>query len=486
MVDNKQAWRDINAMVLNAMETRASLIQKMLDPRRDLDNECGYVSDPTALQFNEMYNKEGIARRVVHIWPKECWQNHPLIYETEESRETDFEKAWDELDKDKHLCSVMFDADRISGIGRFGLILLGLDDGVDLSQPVRKGQRKLLYTRVFDESVITISTSETDTANPRYGQPITYDIDFEELSGGTAMLRKQTVHWTRVIHVADNRRMSVVLGESRMRSVFNRLQDVRKLLGGSAEMFWQGAFPGLSFEVDPRLMELGTVELDEAALKQQVSDYVNGLQRYLSTVGVGVNSLAPQVADPSNHVEAQLKAIALSIDVPYRVFMGTEEAKLAASQDSKTWAKRVNQRQNDYLTPFLVRPVLDRLIELGILPKPEKLFISWPDMLTPSDKEKADVAAKRTEAMAKFVQGNVEMLMSAKDYLIEVWGFTPDKAELVLRAARENIEGALEAQKAAEAAEVSTKATQKATQIDKAAQAKAKLKGKPNAQSKTA
>lgn len=428
-------------LTANALSSRSASLSALLDGRRDIDTECGYISEPGPNDFNLMYQKEGVAKRVVHIWPDECWQEDPIVYETLKPELTTFEKAWKELVEEYDLFAVMAQADRISGIGRYGIILFGVDnDRGNLNQPVAKAKaRKLLYARTFDESVLTIEKYENDLKSARYGKPEQYNVNFAENTAGGSTSLNSSVHWSRCVHLADNRRMSDVLGESRMRHVFNRLQDIRKILGGSAEMFWQGAFPGLSFEVDPNLLAAGaTIEVDTTAIKAELQNYVNGLQRYLSTTGVSVKSLAPQVADPSHHLEEQMKAIAVSIGVPFRVFMGTEEAKLASNQDTRSWSKRLKHRQNKYLTPFVVRPTIDRLIAMGVLPQPEKkLTIKWPDMLTPSDQEKAEVAKVRTEAMKNYIEGNVEALMDKKNYLTRELGYSEEEADILLETAAE-------------------------------------------------
>ena len=43
------------------------------------------------------------------------------------------------------------------------------------------------------------------------------------------------------------------------------------------------------------------------------------------------------MASPKEHVETHMRNIAISLGIPYRIFLGTEEAKLASSQDVKTW-----------------------------------------------------------------------------------------------------------------------------------------------------
>jgi hypothetical protein len=65
-------------------------------------------------------------------------------------------------------------------------------------------------------------------------------------------------------------------------------------------------------------------------------------------------------------LEAQLDYMAIALGVPKRVFMGSEQGELASSQDSKSWGKRVIKRQNEYLTPMLIRPFIDRLIAMGV------------------------------------------------------------------------------------------------------------------------
>jgi len=433
--DVASLFAGVRHAVSNALTSRSALLTKMLDPRRDLNTECGYITDPQASDFNDMYKQEGVARRVVHVLPEESWQVQPTVYETEDPEETEFERAWRDLAEAHDLFTVLARADIISGIGRFGVIVLGIDDGRRLAEEAVFGAsgRQLLYARPFDESVVKIQAMEKNTASPRYGHPIRYAIQFETSVGGTTSSVTEEVHWTRVIHLADNRRMSDVLGVPRLRPVFNRLQDLRKLLGGSAEMFWQGAFPGFSVEVDPKLLEAGmSVNINVDDVKEQILNYVNGLQRWLQFIGLTVKTLAPQVSDPAAHIEAQLKAIAISLGIPYRVFIGTEEGRLAGGQDARAWAQRVRHRQINYLTPFVVRPLIRRLIDLGVLPEPQSLTIEWPEMLSPSEQERAEIAKVRTEAIKTFVQGDGEQVVPLAFWLTEILGLETEQADAII------------------------------------------------------
>ena len=421
----------LQTATFNSLLRRRDLIQTLLSPGHDINSECGYPESISKNNYKEMYERMGIATRVVEIWPEESWTQTPDIYEQEEPGATQFETEWTELEKRVHLFHFMNRVDVLSGIGQFGLLLFGIGDGNDLSSPVKGINRKtgeteatnkypLLYLRTYDESVIEIKEKESDTKSPRYGFPTMYEILQEDTSGGGSTTTRRMVHWTRVLHIADNRVCSEVYGTPRMKRVYNCLLDLRKILGGSGEMFWRGGFPGMAFQLggDAGLQEVSTAT--KTAMQENIDDYFAGLDRSLLLENVEVKELKPQVADPSGHIDMQLKAISLSLGIPTRVFMGAEQAKIASTQDKRTWNERVMKRQNKYLTPLIVRPLVDRLIAYGSIAKPKEYFVEWPDREAITDKDVADVAVKEVDAMAKYVSGNVAAIMSPKHFYVSI------------------------------------------------------------------
>ncbi len=450
------------SMVMNELLTRAQMWKALLDPEgRDLDKECGYPLSVGPAEYHQMYEREGVGTRVVHCLPDESWAMPPEIYETEEAEETEFEKVLDALNKDVRLLHFLHRADVLSGIGRFGVLLLGLDDGKPLSDEASSGdKRKLLYLRAFDESVVTVASREMDTKSPRYSLPTSYTINYTDESGVGTSTRESvgvTVHWSRVIHLADNRGMSEVYGTPRMLPVWNRLLDIRKILGGSAEMFWRGAFPGFSFEVNPELLAQG-VELDKTTMRDEFEKYANGLQRYMAMTGVSTRSLAPQVVSPREQIETHMKTIAITIGIPFRVLFGSEQAELASSQDSKTWLKRVDRRREEYVTPLIIRPTIDRLIALGVLPEPaEEYQVYWPDLSAPSEMEKAQLGVTRTQALQTYIAGQVDQLVPPRQFLMGVVGMDVEEVDAIEEAAMEYAEEKAE-EKEAQAQEQATQA----------------------------
>lgn len=441
----------LEQMTANVLTERSNLINKMFDPRRDLDDECGYPKEVTIEQYRHLYDREGIAERVVSIFPSESWSVDPSVYETEKTDLTEFEETWNHLLKEFNIWHYLERIDELSGIGQFGILLFGLSDGKELREPVdgidvhgnktENNEYELLFLRCFDHSLVTVSSWEEDPSSKRFGSPNLYSVKFSdprnqmELGSGAGnpnVQKEYLVHWTRVLHVTDNRKTSEVFGSPRMRSVYNRLYDLRKLLGGSAEMFWKGAFPGLAFEVNPDLQD---ADIDVDTIKDEFFKYANTLQRYLAVTGVTTKSLAPQVANPGEHIMSQLKALTITLGVPLRVFLGSEAAHLASSQDQETWNKRIQKRQNKYLTPMLIRPFVQQLQLYGILPDVEEFNVSWDDLFEPTAQDKADVLKSITESMAKYIAGQVDLLVPPLEYLTVFMGLELEQAEFILEAA---------------------------------------------------
>lgn len=461
--------RLVPQMVHNLFLARKDFLKQTLDAEgRDLNAECGYPDQITKEMYRQLYDRNGIATRVVRLYPEECWETDPEVYEVEESDDTEFETAWKDLgknligeswlqgvsDEGNPIWHYLQRADELSGIGHFGIILLGLSDGKKLSDPApgidEKGLRtkarpkevKLLFLRALDESLVEISEYERDEANPRYGLPKFYNITLASREEGpTAPSQTQTkVHWSRIIHIADNCKASEVFGMPRLQNVYDRILDLRKMYGGSAEMFWKGAFPGLSFEMNPDALE--TSEIDREEVREEFERYQNGLQRYLAVTGLQAKSLAPQVASPVDHITVQLQAIAITIDVPLRVFMGAEEAKLASTQDAKQWSRRLKKRRTKYITPRIVQPFVNRLIMVGVLPEPQQYFVAWQDLDTPTDLDKADVAVRLTQALAAYISGGVDTIIPPMEFLTHVLKYSTEEATAILEAATDRMDQA--------------------------------------------
>lgn len=426
------------------------------DPRRDLNKECGYpeTSEITISDYRDLYDREGVAKRVVEVLPRECWMVSPEVFESEDAEKDDtpFEEGWKGLADNLHgeswyqdeegnpIWEFLLRLDIFSGLGRFGVMLLGLDDGKPLSEPAepREGQQ-LMFLRIFAEDAADITKWETDPSSGRFGEPTEYMLKFADPKNPSLpSVDSQRVHWTRIQHTADNLEGGDTFGNSRMKSNENRLWDLRKIYCSSAEMYYKGAFPGISWETHPQLG--GDVVIDKAAMRTEIEKLWNSLERSSVTKGMTAKSLATQVVDPTPQINAQINAICIEIDVPMRIFMGSERGELASSQDDSTWNDRLRGRQQSHVTPHIVVPFVNRMIFLKVLPEPEGFSVVWPDLDALTDEQKAAVALKRTEAMAKYIQGDVESIMVPLDFFTRILDMTQEEAEAVVKAATQMLE----------------------------------------------
>jgi len=458
-----QAKAQMTQMVMNVMTSRWQWMQQRMDgANRDLDKDCGYNSNPDVADYRIYYEKEGLAARAVNVLPDECWSLYPDMWEDDdEGTDTPFEAKWKEIQKKHKIWHYLHRIDRMSGIGRFGVLVIGFDDmrpGDNLEKPVpgidlRTGEpdgmtqeRNITFLRCFAEDDAQIAKLVTDETSPRYGLPELYRINFINPAAfaGTGLLsaadgtitQSVMVHWTRCLHVADNRSNAETHGTPRQQQIFNRLHDLRKLLGASAEMFWKGGFPGYSIEAMPDVIEDGDLDMD--TVKDQLFKYMNGLQRYVGLTGMTMKSLAPQVSDPTAHILQQLIALCATIGVPLRIFLGSEAGHLASSQDSTTWNRRLGHRQEAYLTPMLIDPFVERLIAVGVLPRPAQWKIEWRDLNAMSDKDRADVAVKKAQAILQYVTSGAETIIPPLEFFTYVLEMPLEQAKQIMEAATKN------------------------------------------------
>ncbi len=310
-------------------------------------------------------------------------------------------------------------------------------------QPTR--QHRLLFLRCFDESLVQVVRYEWNVRNPRFGLPVMYRVTLndprEQHSGIGLPLATVFVHWSRVIHVADNLQSSEIFGVPRMRPVLNAILDDRKITGSSAEGYFRaGCSPVYSIETHPTLG--GDVEVDKQGLLDQVEQVTNGLQRWLLTSGLSIKTLPPAVIDPKSYHDIQIEKVCIQLAMPVRVFKGSERGELASSQDDETWNERVTARRHFYITPRIVVPFIDRLIQVGVLPEPDSddgYTVYWPDPESLNDKDKAAICLSNTQALSAFIAGNGESAMTLKDFFSnpKFLNMDDDEAESIIDATKE-------------------------------------------------
>lgn len=394
----------MSSSILSQLTNRALAVLGLYGGNRDLYRAYGWKSKPGPVDFIHKYRRQDIAKRVIDTPVEALWSDPPTL-DADEA----FLKAWNDILAQIPVFASLQRLDKLAGLGRYAVMVVGFDDGQNLERPISlKAGRKVTFLQPYHELSVTIDTYENDNRNPRFGRPVMYKIDpgkFEVQEQGInaklQALRSFTVHHSRILHVAEGALESPILGQSRLEPVFNVLDDMMKVCGGSAETYWLTANRGLHANVD-KDMELEPD--DEAALSDEMKEYEHGLRRIIRTRGVEVKSLGSEVADPRGVFDVQLSLLASATKIPKRVLAGSEAGQLASQQDRANWAIACQERIASYGEPVVMLPFIKMLIDAGCLPQPNKMSIVWPDSFKMNPLERAQTSAQMARSAANVLK----------------------------------------------------------------------------------
>lgn len=429
MVTNQQLMTLASEVVARASLAASMGLQYGGD--RDIYRALGYPTG--ALEYTDFYSRyirQDMAKAIIDRPVRATWQGALELVESNESEDTEFEKEWLRLNRLLGIKTKLARLDRLTGIGRYGILLLGLDDVSSregFEKPVKTGKRKLLYIKPYGEKSAKIKSFESTPSNERYGMPLIYEIEANDVDSGSTVFIK--VHHTRIVHITDEPLESDIYGTPRLEAVFNRLMDLDKLVGGDAEMFWRGARPGYEGKVDPAYTMTAPVKED---LKDQIAEYENNLRRILINEGVELKSLAQQIADPGPHFTVQVSCLSAVTGIPQRVLMGSERGELASTQDTSEWKEYVQARREDHAEPNILRPLVDKMIAYGVLPQPKEDYtVKWNDLYSLSEKARVEIGKARATAIREYTYSPIaETIVPPELFMESCLGYTTEQITL--------------------------------------------------------
>lgn len=387
--------------VLSQLSQRVQYLTElgMLDNNRNFYEVFGYKRKPTLEDYYGKYKRDHVAGKIVDLPATSTWRAKPVVYEDEDpEKQTEFEEAWEMLVKRLRLWNKIERADRLAGLGQFSILLIGTNSG-DLQKPlnrVRNGGDGVLFLSPFMQRNVQIDAMMENVMDSRYGKPEMYQVQLQQLATSAVpknlVMPKILVHHSRVIHIAEGLEEDDVYGTPRLERVYNLFDDLMKIVGGSAEMFWLIANRGMQVDVDAESMLSPD---DEKNLEAEIQEYMNNLRRFIRTKGVTVTPLGGDSIDSSNPFQVIMNLVCGAVGIPQRILMGSERGELASSQDRSNWAERIKERQDTFAEPMILRPLVDRLIEIGALPEPKEPYkVKWPDLFAISDNERSNIAMR--------------------------------------------------------------------------------------------
>jgi hypothetical protein len=204
------------------------------------------------------------------------------------------------------------------------------------------------------------------------------------------------VHYTRIVHLAEDTLDSPMYGAPRLLSVFNLLDDLAKVVGGSAEAFWLIANRGMQADIDKE-MELDASDAEN--LQVELEEYQHQLRRFIRTRGVKITELGSQAPAPKETFGMLIDLIAATTGIPQRILMGSEAGALASAQDRANWAERITERRDNFALPMVLRPFVDSLVNCGVLPEYTKLRVDWPEAFIQNPLEKSQTSAQQARSI---------------------------------------------------------------------------------------
>lgn len=435
-----RANASVNGTPTSSQPTRRDLSRhsESFEGRRNLYDALGY-DETTELSFATYwgrYQRDGLATALVDRFVESTWQSSPIATPGEGD---EAEASVDESSTFSTAVASLFDggalrqpfgsslrrsvpeaislADTYATIGHYSLLFIGFrDTGPDtsLSEPIEEGSVSgdisdaVAYVEPVNQAQVSDIDLVKDRGDRRHGLPKRYDIHFDDDEKGT-----EEVHHSRVIHIPEGARTSVTHGTPVFLKGWNRFDDIEKLLGGSAEQAWRGAYNGMAVQpprdADGNLMTFA----DDNDIEEQVSEYRHNMRRVIRSTGE-IEMLEPNIADVSNHIEMQFQAISAAYDIPQSIYRGNETGERATTEDKSQWAETISSRRN-YAESRIVRPLLDRLAYVGALDAPDTYSIEWTSLTELSEQEWADLIQTKSQAIDLISAGQPDTLFSEQE-----------------------------------------------------------------------
>lgn len=432
MPTNQNQLKVNNVVDLESFRRVWGVVRGLFTGKRDLYKTFNYNPNPTFDDRFFKYLHQDVAARIIDAPAAALWTNPPLI----SSINDEWNTLWDDLVAKHSLYNAIERADKLAGIGRYSIILIGFNDGAtDLSEPVNtrsltQKKNKVLFLQPYSERSATIKKFVQDprsedfmkpelyTINPMQDNIIGFDSSIHKPGVGnqgfskgsslfkgapTTLTNSFEVHYSRIIHIAENVLENNIYGSPRMERVYNVLDDLLKVTGGSAETFWLTANRGLHVDIDK---DLEIDPTDASALASEIDEYENNLRRVIRTRGTKVSSLGSDTPDPTGVFKMLIAVLSGATGIPNRILIGAEAGQLASEQDRANWADRVDERRASWGNPLVIFPIMKKFTNAGYLPADpnNEVTVDWPSAYKMSPLEMAQTSAQHARSATNFAK----------------------------------------------------------------------------------
>ena len=443
------------AATLNAALSRRS--RGGFDPRshqdalsgqflRSYTTVLGYEANINWDRLRTWWGRSPLAQRAVNLPVDSSWMYPPPLVDGEENEDdTDLTLAWAKMTKRLKVFPMLAEVDKLSRIGPFALLVIGVNDSPASSPIDANGLDKPIGTvstpsvnwiRAYGYTDVTEIKFDENRNSERYRLPVAYEItikdeDFED---------SFWVHWQRVIHVVSNPLGSSVYGNPILALIYNALLDEMKTSGGSAEASWRRLSIRLIQSLEPEFEIDPDNPADEAMLEASLEAIDNMIHNLTSsTILEGVKNfqvIGGEMVDPRGLWDILVLLISMNV-APTGVFLGREAAHLASSQEGRNYAASIQVRQRLHCGPNILEPFIERCIKYKLLPAPanEDYYFGaenphsgvrvWPSILTLSDQDMAALGEQQARTFVTLWNAVMAGAPLTEDEVREGGGYLP-------------------------------------------------------------
>lgn len=425
-------------LIVNSLDAisraRESLLTG-LDSKRDTSWVMyGYPEEVTFDAMLRAYERTGAGHGAVHRILDKCWSEWPRI-KADDGRDEESEWEAKLSAKMKRLWPKLMDFDRRNMVGRFAALIYRVGDGKALREPLDKAQRLVDLVPVYESQIRVQSWVEDETAED-YGMPSMYQYRTRPVSIGDTQARPETwidVHPSRVQILAEGSVGDMFDGVPLLRAGFNKLVDLEKIEGGSAEGVFKNSARAtvVEFSADANVVQAtqsgkqltGSTETNVAdVVEQQIRSLNKSHDAAMMLQGAKAYPLTVALSDPRGAWEIAANEFAASVRIPFTILFGQQTGRLASDEDKADHAARCEKRQETELTPMLEQ-LITRLQAAGLVDE-GAFVVEWPDLSAPSDEQKLDNLNKMVAAMKTAFDAGAPGLFET-DELRRVAGYDP-------------------------------------------------------------
>lgn len=367
-------------------------------------------------KLQELYHYDPLSRRIVETWPQHMFRRGWVTRLAGEKAPSSMDRDIAKYVRELGLVQALFEGSVWGRLYGGDLVILGIDDGRPLDQPVDEENIKgIRYINNVDKRYALVMHYYADYKQPNYGKPALYRV-FRQISDTWNPTAQGffDIHESRVIRfegaTTDIIERQILAGWSH--SVLTAPWDEMKRFQqvyGSASNLLSDASQGV-YKLKGLIGQLGSKQgkqLLEA--RMEMVDMARSVARSLILDADGEDFTRVQTSFTSvpELMDRFMQMLSMATKIPVTILMGRSAAGMNATGDSdfRAFYSEVSCEQKNYLEPMLHRVYkYITLSKEGPTSGAEKeLEFDFLSLWEPTDQERADTNYAQAQADALYV-----------------------------------------------------------------------------------